>query len=197
MAKRYYRKRKASYEQIFIAAGTLVGVLMLFNGKTIGFVLAGYVIEIIIAVGLLALVLVFSLVYIQNRNRQRRARILRLEHVDQMTGREFERYIGKLLVSRGYKVLYTPVTGDFGVDLIAKKEGETIAIQAKCYQSKLGQAPVREAVAGMAQTKCNKSMVVTNSRFTPSAKILAASNSCALIDRDQLGEWILKFKNGE
>lgn len=59
MAKRYYRKRKASYEQIFLAAGALLVVLMAFKSKAIGLVLAGYVIEIIIAVGLLALGLVF------------------------------------------------------------------------------------------------------------------------------------------
>ena len=46
----------------------------------------------------------------------------------------------------------------------------------------------------MAYYKCNKSMVVTNSRFTKSAKTFAESTGCILIGRDQLSEWIDTYR---
>jgi restriction system protein len=50
---------------------------------------------------------------------------------------------------------------------------------------------VQEAVAAKAIYKCNKAMVITNSHFTAGAVVLAAANDCTLVDREELGKWIL------
>lgn len=53
----------------------------------------------------------------------------------------------------------TPATGDQGADLIAKKDGRTIIVQAKCYQSTVGNK------AAKADTKwcCEESPLLTQS----------------------------------
>ncbi len=47
-----------------------------------------------------------------------------IDEIDQMTGRQFEEYVGTLFEKHGYRITYTPATGDFGADLILKKGNE-------------------------------------------------------------------------
>src|SRR5699024_9889553 len=46
---------------------------------------------------------------------------------------EFEKLIAKLFRRMGYTANVTSKTGDFGIDVIAKRENDIIAIQAKKY----------------------------------------------------------------
>lgn len=136
------------------------------------------------------------LTYRQRRS-QKALRALQIAHVDAMTGEEFEEYVAELLRFQGYKTRMTPRSGDYGVDIVALKDGIKTAIQIKRYSKKLDQSPIREAVAGMTvrQYGCTKAMVVTNSTFTKAATFLAAESRCELIDREKLGEWILMFQD--
>lgn len=128
--------------------------------------------------------------------RRKALRALEIAQIDIMTGEEFEEYVTELLRSRGYKTRMTPRSGDYGVDIIASKDGIKTAVQIKRYSKKLDQKPIREAVTGMAirQYGCTKAMVVTNSTFTKAAVFLAAESSCELVDREKLGEWVLMFQ---
>jgi len=128
--------------------------------------------------------------------KQRSLRALELANIDEMSGVEFEKYVATLLQSRGYKTQMTPASGDYGVDIIAAKNGTKTAVQVKRYSSKLDQKSVREAIAGKSVKKygCSEAMVVTNSTFTKHARFLASEGDCTLIDREALGEWILEFK---
>ena len=132
--------------------------------------------------------------YISERNRRFQA--IQIANVDQMTGIEFEVYLKKLLNTQGFDVHMTPGSGDLGVDLVASKAGDRIAIQVKRYQAKVSRRAISDAVAGMNHYKCNKAMVITNSYFTPGARSLAASTSCTLIDRDTLTTWIVEMQSG-
>lgn len=194
MPKKYYRKRKASYDQIFLALGVLAALLAATKALTVSPTLIGWSLTVLIMVGLLVVAAVFTMVLVQRQNRQRRVRIIRLEHIDTMTGIAFERYVGQLLEFQGYKVSYTKVTGDFGVDIIAKRLGERYAVQTKRVSSILNQEPIREVVAGMKRHNCTQSMVVTNRSFNQFAKTLARSNDCTLVDRSELAKWIQRFK---
>lgn len=113
-----------------------------------------------------------------------------------MTGEEFEEYVAELLRFQGYKTRMTPRSGDYGVDIVATKDGTKTAVQVKRYTKKLDQKPIREAVTGMAvrQYGCTKAMVVTNSTFTKAATFLAAESGCELVDREKLGEWVMEFQ---
>jgi restriction system protein len=112
-----------------------------------------------------------------------------------MTGIDFEWYLQKLLTSQGYNVRTTPASGDFGVDLVASRNCDNIAIQVKRYNTKVSRRAISDAVAGMQHYRCNKAMVITNNYFTPGAITLARSTGCMLADRDTLAGWIVEFQN--
>jgi hypothetical protein len=108
-----------------------------------------------------------------------------------MRGKPFEVFLKDVFEYLGYDCRLTAKSGDQGVDLIAKKEGTKIAIQAKAYQNSVGNESVQQAVAGMRHYGCNQCAVITNSRFTPSAIELARTNNCKLIDETQIESLIV------
>lgn len=112
-------------------------------------------------------------------------------NVDGMSGIEFQTYIAKVLRENGYEdVRGTPATGDQGADLIAKKDGKTIIIQAKRYQGSVGNKSIQEVIAAVSFYDGDEGWVVTNSTFTPSAKALAQKSNTKLID----GELLIKIE---
>lgn len=113
-----------------------------------------------------------------------------IDSIDLMNGYEFEDYIGKLFLKLNYTITKTPLSGDKGVDIIAKKNDITLAIQTKRYSSKVGNSAVQEVVAGAIYHKCNQKLIVTNNYFTKSAYELAIANDVVLWDRDRLMEEI-------
>jgi len=140
---------------------------------------------------LIAAISLFVL-YLVRHNQRFRA--IQISNIDSMTGIEFERYLQKLLIMQGYNVRLTPGSGDLGVDLIAARTGELIAIQAKRQRGKVSRRAISDAVAGMQHYHCNRAMVITNSYFTPGAMTLARSTNCTLVDRDALTQWLIEFQ---
>ena len=110
----------------------------------------------------------------------------RLDKIDVMSGEDFERYLMYNFQKRGYRVKTTPVTGDYGADLILSKNGTKICVQAKRYKSNVGNGAVQEIVAALAYYKCDYGMVITNSYFTAAAKTLAKVNNVELWDRNRI-----------
>ena len=53
-----------------------------------------------------------------------------------MTPKEYEQYIANIFQKQGYKTIVTPYSNDWGIDVIAIKGKEKIAIQAKMYGNK-------------------------------------------------------------
>ena len=111
-----------------------------------------------------------------------------IEKVDVMTGEEFELYMEKYFIKKGYKVVRTPLSGDYGIDLIIEHEFGKIGVQLKCYFDKVPLKAVQEVVAGLRHYGLSSGMVITNSYFQPSAIRLAGDNSITLWDRDTLIE---------
>jgi len=107
--------------------------------------------------------------------------------IKNLSGVEFETWIAKLLKDNGFDdVRGTPATGDQGADLIAKKNGKTIVIQAKRYAGTVGNKAVQEVIGAVQFYGGDEGWVVTNSSFTPSAKALAQRSSIRLIDGHSL-----------
>ena len=112
-----------------------------------------------------------------------------IERVDRMSGEEFEVFMEHYFVQKGYKVERTPLSGDYGVDLIIEHElGGKIGVQLKCYSKKVPADAVQEVFAGLQHYKLSSGMVITNSYFQPSAIRLAADNNITLWDRNKLIE---------
>ena len=109
-----------------------------------------------------------------------------LKEIDKMKGLDFEVFIGELLTQHGYKTQNIKGSGDFGVDVIAEKNGTKYAVQVKRYKSNVSRTAISDAVAGKFHWDCEKAWVITNSYFTSDAKLLATSTDCKLTDRDEL-----------
>jgi restriction endonuclease Mrr len=103
-----------------------------------------------------------------------------------LSGVEFETQLAHILQDKNYVVSGTPSTGDQGADLIAKKDGKTIIIQAKRYKGSVGNKAVQEVIGAVQFYGGDEGWVVTNSTFTPSAKALAQKGGIKLIDGKSL-----------
>ncbi len=103
--------------------------------------------------------------------------------VKYMTGTEFERYVADKLRARGYHdVRFTPATGDYGVDILATKQGKVYAFQCKCYTGSVGVSAVQEVFSGSRKYQADKAVVITNSHYTPNARTLAGDLGVSLWD---------------
>ena len=103
-----------------------------------------------------------------------------------LSGVEFETRIAKVLKEFGFNVSGTRASGDQGADLIAKRDGSTIIIQAKRYDSAVGNKAVQEVIGAVQFYSGDEGWVITNSTFTPSAKALAQKANIRLIDGPRL-----------
>lgn len=119
----------------------------------------------------------------QERKRMDTSDIYRIDGLD---GFAFERYLSVHFRKLGYKVIVTPPSGDYGVDLVLMKGNDRIAVQAKRYKREVSYQAIQEVVAGKAVYNCNKAMVVTNSTFTEAGRKLAQKNGVILWDRTDL-----------
>lgn len=126
------------------------------------------------------------------KSRSRRLDIQKpiIYQVDNMTGLEFEKYVAQQLKSQGYKHVRLTEKYDLGVDIIAEKDGIRWGIQVKLYSGLVKADAVRQVVTALKSYNCDRAMVVTNSSFSQTAKELAGSNDCVLLDRDILNNWL-------
>ena len=106
--------------------------------------------------------------------------------IDAMSGAEFEAYVGGVLLHIGYLVDFTKATGDFGVDLVARRGTDVVAVQCKRRIKPVGAAAVQQVVAGAVMYQCLATMVISNQSFTSAAVALAERHRCLLIDGSEL-----------
>ncbi|MCI8946532.1 MAG: restriction endonuclease [Lachnospiraceae bacterium] len=101
-----------------------------------------------------------------------------------MEGHEFERYCAELLEGNGFQeVEVTKGSGDYGVDILAEKDGITYAIQCKRYTGPVGVAAVQQAYAGRDYYDRMVGAVLTNQYFTAPAVEAARKLKILLWDR--------------
>lgn len=85
-------------------------------------------ISLYIAIGII-LVLIGIIFWLLFRGKKRDT-----DQFEEMEGHEFEYYCADLLKNKGFlEVEVTKGSGDYGVDILAEKDGITYAIQCKCY----------------------------------------------------------------
>ena len=109
------------------------------------------------------------------------------DELDEMEGLDFEYYCAELLRNRGFiEVEVTKSSGDYGIDILAEKEGVTYAIQCKRYNGPVGVKAVQEAYAGRDFYDRMVGCVLTNQYFTQPAVDAAQKLKILLWDRDYL-----------
>ena len=136
---------------------------------------------IVIAAGIVLAVAAGVLVCRQFRVSARR------RELDAMDGLDFEYYCADLLAADGFvDVKVTRSSGDYGVDILAEKDGVTYAIQCKRYTGLVGVKAVQEAYAGRDYYDRMVGAVLTNQYFTKPAVQAARQVKILLWDRDYL-----------
>ena len=104
--------------------------------------------------------------------------------MDELEGHDFEYYCADLLKTHGFmEVEVTKGSGDFGVDILAQRDGISYAIQCKCYDKPIGVKAVQEVYAGRDYYDCMVGAVMTNQYFTAPAVELARKLKIMLWDR--------------
>jgi len=107
--------------------------------------------------------------------------------LDLMEGRDFEIFCAELLQKRGFlEVEVTKGSGDYGIDILAEKDGVTYAIQCKRYAAPVGVKAVQEAYAGRDYYDRMVGAVLTNQYFTTPAVDAAKKLKILLWDRGYL-----------
>lgn len=136
-------------------------------------------ITIMISILLLAMFITGVLYFIRRSRRNRRAGAM-----DEMDGHEFEYFCADLLEKQGFiDVEVTRGSGDFGVDILAEKDGVTYAVQCKRYQGPVGVDAVLQTYAGRDYYDCMVGAVMTNQYFTAPATEAAGKLRILLWDR--------------
>lgn len=108
-------------------------------------------------------------------------------------GIKTEQEVFSYLLSLGYKVEQTPISSDYGVDIICiGRKGERVAIQIKNNQktkSKTSVQAVMEVFAGSKYYDCDKCAVVSYTGYTENARkmadklgVLLCNEKCELYD---------------
>ena len=143
--------------------------------------------QMIIIVSLAVAAMLFSAVlYLRQRARRSRP-----EEYDLMEGHEFEYYCAELLKKCGFQeVQVTRGSGDYGIDILAEKDGVTYAIQCKCYNGPVGVKAVQEAYAGRDYYDRMVGAVLTNQYFTQPALDAAGKLKILLWDRGYLEDMV-------
>ncbi len=99
-----------------------------------------------------------------------RGRRRRSEAFEDMEGHEFEAFCADLLERSGFRdVEVTRGSGDYGIDILAEKDGVTYAVQCKRYSAPVGVKAVQEAYAGRDFYDRMVGAVMTNQYFTSPA----------------------------
>lgn len=144
--------------------------------------------SIFIIILIILALLLLLLVFVITRKYRRKYDI---HSLDEIEGHEFEYYCAELLKKRGFiDVSVTKGSGDYGVDVLAEKDGVTYAIQCKAYTTPVGVKAVQEAYAGREFYDRMVGAVLTNQYFTKPAVEAAKKLKILLWDRGYLDSMI-------
>lgn len=144
--------------------------------------------SIIIVICILCIIIFLISVFAITRKYRKKYDI---HSLDEIEGHEFEYYCAELLKKRGFEeVSVTKGSGDYGVDVLAEKDGVTYAIQCKAYTTPVGVKAVQEAYAGREFYDRMVGAVLTNQYFTKPAVEAAKKLKILLWDRGYLDSMI-------
>jgi len=95
----------------------------------------------------------------------------------------------------GYDASLTSKTGDFGADIIAKKDKDTVVIEVKKYDknNKVGAGEIQEFLGSMWIYNAQKAIFITTSDFTNHAKAQATNAPIELWNDRKLHKLFLDY----
>ncbi len=189
MARRR-RPRKISTAEFIFWLIALVAVLMASGFIAVPQSSLIMIVGLILVLALSVTVALVTRELIKQRQTRQGLRELGFDHVDTLTGSEFERYVGAMLEQRGFTgIHYTPSRNDDGIDITAHLGRIRYAIQVKRYTGKVGKEHIFPVTSARDSLGYDEAMIVTNSYFTKGARDYAERSRCQLVDRDELARW--------
>lgn len=113
-----------------------------------------------------------------------------------LTPEQFEQHVAQLFEYQGYSTMLTPRTGDQGVDVIARKGEQVIAIQCKRYADPAPNTAVQAVHSGSKYYGCSEAALVCLGGFSRAATELAGAVSVKLIDGNAYADMVHALTNG-
>ncbi len=108
------------------------------------------------------------------------------EKINSMTGVEFEEFVAEVFQKQGYRVEFTEITGDHGIDLLLRKNKEQTVVQCKRWEGSVGEPIVRDFFGSMISCGADRGIIVTTAYFTQQAIAFASNKPITLMDMDSL-----------
>ena len=116
------------------------------------------------------LAVVYAIIKVRSILRRRAARRT-IDELRRMRPDDFEREVGRWLWRDGWQVEHRGGTGDGGIDILARRRGETLAIQCKRYaeSAAVSASQVRDLYGAAIATGASSAVLVTTGRVSTPA----------------------------
>ncbi len=112
-----------------------------------------------------------------------------IDTIRNLTWYQFELFISEAFRRQGYTVRETDYGPDGGVDLILKKDNQTLFVQCKHWKvHKINVKPIRELQGVISAKGADGGIFVTSGKYTKDAVNFARECNIQLIDGDMLDE---------
>lgn len=184
-------RKKEEMTDLLAKLAVGMAILVFFGAFKItqSFVASGIAAAIVLGIA-------FALAIMARQARMEKLRRSGIHDIDKMEGRQFEIYLGELFKKNGFTVEVTRSSGDYGADLVIKKDGRKIVVQAKRHSRNVGLKAVQEVQASLAHYGASEAWVVSNRDYTDAAVNLAKSNHVRLFSREDLIKMVLQMNPG-
>ena len=119
--------------------------------------------------------------------------------IHSLTGQEFEQVIKELLMAMGFEAELTEVTGDGGIDIVAKLDkpfvGGRYLFQCKRYAvgNTVGAPEIRDFYGAVMADRAVKGIFITTSDFTTQAKAFAAQSGIELVALERMHQLFAEY----
>ncbi|MDQ0395828.1 restriction endonuclease [Labrys monachus] len=111
------------------------------------------------------------------------------EAIEDISPQDYEHLCADLLRQAGWDAEVTGMSGDQGIDILARRDDVSIAIQCKLYfGNPVGNKAVQEAHAAAGYSDADHAAVVSNRDFTAAAEQLARKLGVLLLHHSELPE---------
>jgi len=131
----------------------------------------------------------------QKRAEEQKEASQTLERLSKLSPRGFEEFIGDLFEGLGYqRVNIRGGSGDQGVDILAEKDGQRVAIQCKRYKGIVGLHQVRDLIGAMRLEDAQRGLLITTGVFSIQAERMVREAQIEMIDGNKLIEVIAEAR---
>jgi len=168
---------------VFLSAGNSGNPISQQFGKT----LSGLAHQLAPVVGLGTLALWIGSLVVRAVDGERLERQTGVESIRTLSWSAFEKLLAEAFRRRGFAVEETPPGPDGGVDLVLRRDGDRVLVQAKQWRTqRVGVKVVRELAGVLAAEKADGAIVATSGSFTREAEEFAARSGVRLIGGKKL-----------